>query len=465
MAKDFYDLFGNKLKKLYSHSKEIIFDSEQLLPKENESKIFEIIENINRYMTYCERFKLNLGQLLDYNDLKKSGFSADDIEKFYQEDLTYVNSIDQYHENNKQKRNYMFGYPANMQDYSYTTQYLRNIESKLYLMNNCGDPYQIGNYGMDSKAIEKQIISLFAHNFGLGEGEYWGYITSGGTESNFWAIKEGFNNFPKGKLYFSKDAHYSVEKFVTNNETKIYNYEVIASNADGTINIDALKSKILEDRKNGIMGVVLTLTWGTTVRGAIDNVKTITDFLIDNNIAYYCHIDAAHFGGIPQNQNDAPIIKDLKSLNCDSISVSMHKYIGTARVNGVLIALSRKDRKIIDYIGQEDSTFLGSRDYLPFSTFQRAKDILQRTPANVYESNIKYFKQSLIQKNIYYEHFNNSNIFVILKPNDDICKKYQLATFTDENKKEKAHIILFPFQNKYIIDELINDISEDMKNE
>ena len=457
---DFYNLFGHKLRHLYSESRDRLFNTNETLSEEEKIKIFEIIENIERYMNYCERLKLNFGQLLDYNELKNNGFSSQKLEEFYQEDSNYISNIEQYYENNIQKKNYMFGYPANMQDYSYTSQYLRYIESKLFLMNNCGDPYQVGNYGMDSKDIEKQIISLFAKNFGLKENEYWGYISTGGTESNFWAIREGFVKFPEGKLYFSADTHYSVEKFATNNGKKIYNYEVIESNPDGSINTSQLFSKIKNDVSNGVNGVILVLTWGTTCMGSIDSVKEITTFLNDNKINYYCHIDAAHFGGIPQNQLDAPCLKNISELKIDSISISLHKYIGTARVNGVVMALSRQNRKVIDYIGQEDSTLLGSRDYLPFSTYQRTKEILQRSAEDTYKSNILFIKEQFEKNNISYKQFQNGNIFVIDKPNDEICKKYQLATFVD-NGQDKAHIIIFPFHEKYIIEEMINEITND----
>lgn len=457
----FYDLFGKKLKTLFNDSKTKILSEDKNLGEEEEIKIYEILENIERYINYCERLKLNFGQLLDYNTLKKEGFKKEQLEEFYQEDRDYISSIDEYYLNNIRKKEYMFGYPANMQNYSYNTQYLRYIESKLYLMNNCGDPYQVGNYGMDSKEIEKKIIALFAKNFGLKDGEFWGYITSGGTESNFWGIREGFNRFPKGKMYFSKDAHYSIEKFATNNENKIYDYEAIDSNEDGTINNQKLKETIIKDVKNGITGAIIVLTWGTTVRGAIDDVEDITSFLIKNNIPYYCHLDAAHFGGIPQNQINAPCIRDLKKLNIDSIAVSMHKYIGTARVNGIVMALSRQNRKVVDYIGQEDSTFLGSRDYLPFSTYQRAKEILLRSPKNNYSKNIECFKNLLQKNNIEYSQFECGNIFVLNKPSDRLCKKYQLATFVDVDGKEKAHVIIFPFHKKYIIEKMVKDIKED----
>ena len=418
-----------------------------------------MVEEVESEIDRLEKLRARLGRILDYNALKKKGFTRDEICAFEREDSEYIAKVDKYYSNNLKKRKYMFGYPANMEDYSYTTSYLRHLESKMYLMNNCGDPYQKGNYGMDSKSTEKKIISLVAENFGIDRGEYWGYITSGGTESNFWGIREGFNRFPKGKLYFSEDTHYSVEKYVFDGEnSERYPYEKIAVDKYGRISVENLLEVVKRDRENGVIGAIVVLTWGTTCRGAIDEVKRITEGLKDLGIEYYCHLDAAHFGGIAKNQKNAPKVESLSDLGVDSVAVSMHKFMGTARVNGVLLALTRRDRPVIDYIGQEDSTLLGSRDYLPFSTYQRAREMLLRRESGHYAENVFYFENGLRERGLDFERFENSNTFVIPKPTEDICKKYQLATFVDYDGLEKAHIIIFPFHEKEIMDELLEDL-------
>lgn len=433
---------------------------EAISPEETE-RMRSDLDRLDRHINECERLKMELGRVYDYSQLNSCGYSSDQIAEFDREDEEYVKKIDEFYLKNLQRRDYMFGYPANMEDYSYSTQYLRHLESKMYLMNNCGDPYQRGNYRMDSKSIEKKIISLVAENFGIGSDSYWGYITSGGTESNFWGIREGFNRFPKGRLYFSDDTHYSVEKYVFDGENSSrYPYKKIKSDEYGRICPEALFAEVEKDKELGYEGVILVLTWGTTCRGAVDDVKGITSELDKRNIPYYCHLDAALYGGIGQNQENAPCVENLSMLGVDSVAVSMHKFMGTARVNGVLLALNRKNRQIIDYIGQEDSTLLGSRDYLPFSTYQRAREVLLRRPSDHYSRNVDYFEGELQRLGVAYERFENSNIFVISKPDDDICRKYQLADFIDASGAEKAHIIIFPFHKKQIIDELIVDLTK-----
>ena len=445
----------------YAEARKCILESDESLHDYEKADMLELMESVEDEIDRLEKLRARLGRVLDYDVLKKNGFSREEICAFEREDSEYIAKVDRYYADNLRKRKYMFGYPANMEDYSYTTSYLRHLESKMYLMNNCGDPYQKGNYGMDSKSTEKKIISLVAENFGIAQGDYWGYITSGGTESNFWGIREGFNRFSKGKLYFSEDTHYSVEKYVFDGENnERYPYEKIAVDEYGRISAEKLLEVAKKDRENGINGAIVVLTWGTTCRGAVDEVKKITDGLRSLGIEYYCHLDAAHFGGIAKNQTDAPYVRSLSELGVDSIAVSMHKFMGTARVNGVLLALTRRDRPIIDYIGQEDSTLLGSRDYLPFSTYQRAREMLLRRHSGHYSANLVYFEGKLRELGLEFERFENSNTFVIPKPCEEICKKYQLATFVDHDGREKAHIIIFPFHKREIMDELASDLAK-----
>ena len=203
MTDKIYGLSADQINAIHNSARGRVLESDETLEPGDEQSLLDLLGQIEDKITEYERLRLQLGRMIDYNQLKKKGFSASELRYFDAEDREYVEKIEHYYADNLQKRLYMFGYPANMEDYSYSTGYLRHLESKMYLMNNCGDPYQKGNYSMDSKSTEKKIIKLIAENFGIAEGNYWGYITSGGTESNFWGIREGFNRLPKGKLYFS----------------------------------------------------------------------------------------------------------------------------------------------------------------------------------------------------------------------------------------------------------------------
>lgn len=406
---------------------------------------------------------LRLGRLVDYNELRKRGMSLDKIIQFYEEDKIIAEKAKKHlKEQKSQERNYMFGYPTNMTNESSLISYLRWIESQLFYINSCGTPYSSGNYKMARRDMEKEIILKIINNLNLKSDEYWGYITTGGTEGNLWGIREGFSKYPNGKLYFSKDTHYSVLKGVTilpNN-----NYKIISS-INGSINKEELLEKILMDSNSSINGVIILLNYGTTALGSVDDAVWIINKIKEKNIPYYVHVDAALYGGIPKNQIDSPTnyLKKITGMGIDSISISLHKYLGIPKTNGVLLAKSKINSKFIDYIGQSDVTLCGSRDFLPYTTLQKIKEQYERSSDDDYSKNIIFFEKLLNENNICYEKgIKTSNIFILEKPSDYICKKYQLATF-DYNGHEKAHIIIFPFHDLDVIRELVNDLKKDIQ--
>ncbi len=86
---------------------------------------------------------------------------------------------------------------------------------------------------------------MFAQKFGI-EDNYWGYITSGGSESNQWGINAAFKKYPGGTLYFCEAAHYSVYK-----NSEFYKRKIIPqiSDTNDAIDCDILLKEIEKDYK------------------------------------------------------------------------------------------------------------------------------------------------------------------------------------------------------------------------
>ena len=421
-------------------------------------------------INWLERKRLKLGSLVDYNKLKKEGFSAEQIEQFHFDDEMNLNSAFWFSNHVEKAKDYMFGYPANMGDDSAMVRFLRKKEAKLPLLNHCGDPQELGNYNLDAKlAYEEHILKRICEHLGINkEDGVWGYITSGGSESNRWGISNGLKKYPNATVYYSTAAHYSVPKAVkmntpATNGTKTINY--IDSQAIHTldnseeIDINELISKIKTNWETEKKPAVILLTWGTTKTGAIDNVAEISKRLNDLKIEHYIHLDAAMYGGIPKNQKNAPVIPNLDELGIDSISVSLHKYLGAQSVNSIVLAKTKPACDIIDYIGMTDTTTAGSRSFPPFSNYQRIIEKFYREAPDKYKKNIEFLENLLIKNNIKFERYNKANTFVIDKPSDEICKKYQLSTFKGNDGTQKAHIIIFPYHKQEIISELVEDLA------
>ncbi len=444
-----------EIKKLY----EKLCTTDETLTEEERTFIENLVRELKEKQSIRQKTILEISSLLDYDELKKKGKTKEDITRYILEDQATVKEAESYVEENLTLRDTMFGYPANMYSSTAVVEYLRLLESRLYLINSCGGPNDRGNYRMDNKDMEIKIIELVMQNLNIDKENYWGYITSGGTEGNFWGIKSGFDKFPNGVLYFSNAAHYSVSKFVNQNDIPVYQNEIISS-TDEKINVKELIQKCKENWEANKKPAIILLSWGTTKTGAIDDVKLIVEELEKLEIPHYIHIDAALFGGIPRNQSNAPVLTNFEELNVDSVSISLHKYIGSSKVNGVIISRKRPKGQFIDYIGQEDSTILGSRDFAAFQVYQRLIDLNERTMPNEYEENINYFIKEAEENGLSYTRVKNSNIFIIDKPSDELCIKYQLATFSDGHSQH-AHVIIFPSQKKESISALINDISKE----
>lgn len=229
------------------------------------------------------------------------------------------------------------------------------------------------------------------------------------------------------------------------------------------INVNELISRIKINWETNKKPAVILLTWGTTKTGAIDDVKKISRQLNNLKIDHYIHLDAAMYGGIAKNQTNAPVLPNIKKLGIDSISISLHKYFGSNNVNSIVIAKTKPEGEIVDYIGITDTTTSGSRTFSPFSTLQRIIDTLERKLPNEYIKNVEYLEKLLTQKQINYLREFNSNTFVIDKPSDSICKKYQLSNFKDNNGNDKAHIIIFLYHKQKIIKELVEDLIQTYK--
>jgi len=78
------------------------------------------------------------------------------------------------------------GYPTNQSfDYSALAPLLH------FHINNLGDPFMGSSYGVNSANFEVSVLDWFAKLWEIKKEEYWGYITSGGTEGNFHGILLG----------------------------------------------------------------------------------------------------------------------------------------------------------------------------------------------------------------------------------------------------------------------------------
>ncbi len=360
---------------------------------------------------------------------------------------------------NRNSARYMFGYPAHYNPISPLTQYLLLMHYASPFSNNCGDIEERGNYAMDTKEMEKRIVGLYADKFGMGE-NFWGYITSGGSESNSCGITLAFAKNPHGILYYSASAHYSVEKYAER-----YPHVEIPTVGHDVMDVATLCQMMDDNYRKLGAAANLVLTHGTTKYGVCDDVDTIVKFLKEKEIPYYIHMDAALFGGIQNNQKNAPVLTDAKARGIDSVCVSLHKYVGFPDVKSVFVAKEKPKGKNVAYIGQNDTTVSGSRSIPAYALYNHIVEHLAVKDLELYERNVLLFEGMLKANNIPFYRAPLSNTFVIDEPSEKLAKKYQLSCFDDTANgmtSKKAHIIIFPSHREKEMKELVNDLKNDL---
>lgn len=357
-------------------------------------------------------------------------------------------TLDEFEDDMRAKTAGMLGYPINTNnDYSPLYKFFD------FSLINLGDPFVSSSWNINAENFEVEDLKFFAKLYKMPKNDFWGYLTSGGTEGNLYGIFVGRQLYPKGLLYFSKDTHYSISKIA-----RLLRIQpvLVESQKSGEIDYADLEKKILQHKD---LPVILNLNLGTTIKGAVDNVEKVVEILKRNKIKdFYIHCDAALMGMM------LPFLKGAKkadfTMPIGSVAISGHKFIGTHMPVGIVLARRQFVRKIetpIEYIGSVDSTITGCRNghtplFLWYAIQTRGmKGFAKEAQACV--ANAKYLASELKKINWPAYLNDHSNIVYFKKPTSEIAKKWQLAISDDF-----AHVLVMQPVTKKRIDAFVKDI-------
>lgn len=182
-------------------------------------------------------------------------------------------------------------------------------------------------YAANAREIEPQVVKFVADLY-KGK-DCWGYVASGGHESNRSALLTARKKYEDSIVYFSGAAHYGVRNLA---EELRMAYRVVPIYENGCMNVDALMEMIDRDKP-----VIIVATLGTTMLGAIDDIRAIIALLDREKITHrYIHCDAALHG------NYLPFMKETADINFEalpihSLAVSPYKGWGSPTPNSVFL--------------------------------------------------------------------------------------------------------------------------------
>lgn len=161
------------------------------------------------------------------------------------------------------------------------------------------------------------------------------YFTSGGSESDNWAIKsvaETMSSSGRGKhIITSSIEHHAVLNTCRYLETKGYEVTYIGVDKDGIVSVEEIASAIRSDT------VLISVMTANNEVGTIEPIEEIGELAHSRGIVF--HTDAVQsYGHIPLNVNE---------MNIDMLSASAHKFGGP---KGVGFLYVKRDVKIHSFI-------------------------------------------------------------------------------------------------------------------
>ncbi len=345
----------------------------------------------------------------------------------------------------KQVQNHV-GYPYNLKyDFSKLLPFLN------FSINNLGDPFIESNYKIDSRIFEQEVLGFFAKLYQARD--WWGYVTSSGTEGNLYGLLLGRETYPDGILYASEDSHYSVAKAARFFKIP---HVIVRSQPHGEMEYEDFCARLDPNHP-----AIINLNIGTTFKGAIDDLDLILDALESRGIKrFYIHCDGA-LGGM--------LLAFLKpgaiSFNrpIDSLSISGHKFIGCPFPCGVVLTHKAKVDEFfskIEYIGSKDTTIGGSRNghaplFLYHAIQQRQNQFKQEARSCVDKATYLYRQ---LKQTGYCLLNSYSSTVVFPHPDEAVVRKWQLATQGD-----LAHVVVMQNHTYELLDRLIGVLKHQTK--
>lgn len=341
----------------------------------------------------------------------------------------------------KSKR--QLGYPV----YAYDKLNKRLAPLLKYMINNLGDPFAGTRFGCNTMDLEQDLIKTVASWYRLNDP--WGYVTSGGTEGNICGIHYGLEKYPDAVIYASDQSHYSIRKAANLCRAQLIE---LPTYENGELDYSAVANHSCPGNRPAI----LVVNYGTVMKGAIDDIDKAYLSVGRYHEKVYVHVDAALFGLLLPHVPLAPQLKFSKQP-IDSVAVSGHKFLGTPFPCGVFLSRQHTELGDAEYIDSRDATITGSRNGLAVVAMALKIDERRQRHTDIATNCIKLAEVLMGRlQDLGVPAWKNewSNVVVFPRPNEEICKKWQLATQGDI-----SHVIVMPHVDIKTIEDFAHDVN------
>ncbi|MEM7353910.1 MAG: aminotransferase class I/II-fold pyridoxal phosphate-dependent enzyme [Acidobacteriota bacterium] len=209
--------------------------------------------------------------------------------------------------------------------------------------------------------LEANVVRWLAEMVGY-PASAGGLLTTGGSLANLTAMVTARSerlpeDFLRGTLYTSDQAHHSVIKAATIAGFPPRNVRSVAVDDRFRLRLDALEEQIQQDRQDGLKPFLVVGNAGTTNTGAVDDLAGLAS--VAERHGLWLHIDAAYGGFFALTERGRSALEGLE--RADSITLDPHKGLFLPYGNGSLLmrdpaALKRAFSSQADYLPAMQST-------------------------------------------------------------------------------------------------------------
>lgn len=251
------------------------------------------------------------------------------------------------------------------------------MEANIRAFANASSP---NRYGKANKQLIQQARHHIARLLGTETGNI--FFTSGGSESNNWAIKHVlFQHLDKpGHIISTAIEHPSVlETLNYCVNTFGFRLTLLKPKADGAIAIDDFLASLQEDTQ------LVSVMWANNETGVIQPIKAIAEVTQTHQIPL--HVDAVQIVGKREINVD--------SLGIDFLSFSAHKFYGPKGIGGLYVKETHDLSPLIHGGGQELGMRSGTENILAIAGLSAAAEEAAKW-VNQWDTRYQEYKQYMM---------------------------------------------------------------------
>lgn len=227
---------------------------------------------------------------------------------------------------------------------------------------------QLANWRTSPAAneMERHTLAWLAGKFGL-PADSIATFTSGGSEANLtavvvaltWAFPEygehGLRSLSGDPaIYLTDETHHGFNKIAHMAGLGRRNLRIVSTDANLKMNIDDLRTRVEEDRRNGLLPFMVIGTAGTTAAGVIDPLPEIAHFAKQQRLWF--HADAAYGGAAVVSPALRPHLAGTELA--DSITCDAHKWLSVPMGCGMFFC---RHRDSVAQAFRSDVTYMPAR--------------------------------------------------------------------------------------------------------